>query len=126
VPLSCAESLWLSVSVPLTLSEATPRIWQGIALPDKKKRVTERLSLSAQLSGTAAKRADVQALHRTHVILIERKTRQGLALPLQLFIWAHQCSIAIPQGPSPALMVVITLSALVSMTETSFDRPLAV
>ena len=33
---------------------------------------------------------------------------------------------AMPQGPSPALMVVITLFVLVSMTETSFETPFAV
>ena len=40
-----------------------------------------------------------------------------------LYFVAHT---AMPHGPSPALIVVITLFVLVSMTVTSFDRPLAV
>jgi hypothetical protein len=34
--------------------------------------------------------------------------------------------ITIPHGPSPALMVAITLLVLKSITETSFDSPFAV
>jgi hypothetical protein len=40
---------------PLVLCEATPREWQGCALPIKKKHVAEGFYLSAQPSGKAAR-----------------------------------------------------------------------
>gem|GEM_PF-91931 len=54
----CRLAVWKGCAFPsrspLISFEAAPRGWQGIALPNKKRTVTERQSLSAQLSGRAA------------------------------------------------------------------------
>ena len=53
-------------------------------------------------------------------------TPKAFALPCILWITDGPSYKPIPQGPSPALIVAITLFELVSMTVTSLDKPLAV
>src|SRR3954453_15964459 len=46
-----------------------------------------------------------------------------IANPVAVCEYRHCFAIAIPQGSSPTLMVLITLSVATSITETSFDTP---